>query len=158
MSAPGIESGHRKKSDSDRGKTVGENMQYLRARLVRVLTEYFGSDDRRIEHALRVLHHADRIAADHPGCDTDIVITSALLHDVGIKVSEEKHGYNNGKTQEEYGPPVAEDLLKSIGFPPEKIQIVKDIIGNHHSPSRFDYPELAILKEADRIVNRDEKV
>jgi hypothetical protein len=32
------------------------------------------------------------------------------------------------------------------------------VIGNHHSPSRYDYPELVVLKEADRIVNRDEKV
>lgn len=124
---------------------------------MRVLTEYFDSDDRRIEHALRVLHHADRIMEDHPGCDPDIVIASALLHDVGIKVSEEKLAYNNGKTQEEYGPPVAEHLLSSIGFPPDKTEIVKDIIGNHHSSSRYDYPELVVLKEADQIVNRDEK-
>ena len=133
-------------------------MKYLRAQLVRVLVEYFGADDRRIEHALRVLHHADAIVANRPACDPEIVIACALLHDVGIKVSEEKHGYNNGKTQEEYGPPVAENLLNSIGFPREKIEIVKNIIGNHHSPSRYDYPELVVLKDADRIVNRDEKV
>ena len=133
-------------------------MNYLRAQIVRVLIEYFGADDRRIEHALRVLHHADNILATRPACDPDIVIACALLHDVGIKVSEEKHGYNNGKTQEQYGPPVAEKLLKSIGFPDDKTLIVKNIIGNHHSPSRYDYPELAVLKEADQIVNRDEKV
>ena len=96
--------------------------------------------------------------ANRPSCDPEIVIACALLHDVGIKVSEEKHGYNNGKTQEEYGPPVAEALLNSIEFPCEKIEIVKDIIGNHHSPSRYDYPELIVLKDADKIVNRDEKV
>ena len=133
-------------------------MKYLRAQLVRLLTEYFGPDDRRIEHALRVLHHADRIMADHPGCDADVVIASALLHDIGIKVSEEKLGYNDGKAQEQYGPPIAEELLNRIDFPPEKTEIVKDIIGNHHSPSRFDCPELAVLKAADLIVNRDEKV
>ena len=133
-------------------------MKYLRAQLIRVLVEYFGPDNRRIEHALRVLHHADRIMDDHPGCDADVVIASALLHDVGIRVSEEKHGFNNGKTQEEYGPPVAEELLNGIGFPPSKTERVKNIIGNHHSPSRYDYPELAVLKEADQIVNRDEKV
>lgn len=133
-------------------------MQYLRAQLIRVLTEYFGADDRRIEHALRVLHHADIITESHPSCDPDILIACALLHDVGIKVSEEKHGHNTGKTQEQYGPPVAEELLNSIGFPKEKIEIVKNIIGNHHSPTRYDYPELIVLKEADRIVNRDEKI
>jgi len=133
-------------------------MKYLRDRLTRVLVGYFGDDDRRIEHALRVLHHAECLMEEHPGCDRDVVVASALLHDVGIKLSEQKHGYNNGRTQEEYGPPVAADLLHSIGFPPEKIEMVKNIIGNHHSPSRYDYPELALLKEADRIVNRNEEV
>jgi len=133
-------------------------MKYLRAQLTRALVQYFGSDDRRIEHALRVLYHAENIMADNPSCDQEIVIASAILHDVGIKASEETLGYSDGKTQEELGPDVAEELLKSIAFPPEKIKIVKDIISNHHSPSRFDYVELEILKDADRIVNRDEKV
>jgi HD superfamily phosphodiesterase len=133
-------------------------MKYLRAQLMRILTEYFGADDRRIEHALRVLHHADCIMDDHPGCDADVVIACALLHDVGIKVSEGKHGYNNGKTQEKYGPAVAEHMLSSIGFPSGKTEIVKNIIGNHHSPSRYNYPELLVLKKADQIVNRNEKV
>lgn len=133
-------------------------VMHLRAKAVRALTAYFGDDDRRIEHALRVLHHADNIMAGRDDCDPEIVIAVALLHDVGIKPSEEKLGYNNGRTQEEYGPPVAAELLESIGFPAEKTSIVEDIIGNHHSRSRFDYPELEVLKEADRIVNRDEKV
>ena len=133
-------------------------MKHPRAQLVRAMVDYFGSDDQRIEHALRVLYHAERIMAERPPCDAEVVIASALLHDVGIKVSEEKLGYDNGKTQEEYGPPVAERLLASVGFPPDKIQKVKDIIGNHHSPSRYDYPELEVLKEADLIVNRDEGV
>ncbi len=124
---------------------------------MRALAAYFGGDDRRIEHAMKVLHHSERLMQKYPGADEEIVIASALLHDVGIKVSEEKHGYNNGKTQEEYGPPEAERLLRSIGFPEEKVAVVKDIIGNHHSPSRFDYPELALLKEADQIVNRSKE-
>jgi HD superfamily phosphodiesterase len=129
-------------------------MKYLRAKLVRILVEYFGSDDRRIEHALRVLHHADRITEDRPQCDTDIVVASALLHDIGIKVSEEELGYNNGKTQEKYGPPIAAELLAGIEFPADKTEIVCRIIGNHHSKSRYDYPELEVLKEADRTVNK----
>ncbi len=133
-------------------------MKYLRAQLVRLLVEYYDSDHRRIEHALRVLHHAERIMDDYPGCDAEIVIASALLHDVGIKISEEKHGYNDGKTQEEYGPPIAGNLLDSIGFPSNKTETVKNIIGNHHSPSRYRYPELAVLKEADQIVNGKEEV
>ncbi len=131
-------------------------MKFLRAKIVRALLEHFAGDDRRIEHALCVLQQAERRLDEYPGCDPDVVVAVALLHDVGITVSEAKHGYNNGKTQEEYGPPVAAGLLAAIGFPADKIAVVKEIIGNHHSPSRFAYPELALLKEADRIVNRNE--
>ena len=80
-------------------------MNYPRAMLVRTLVGFFGPDDRRIEHALRVLFHAERLAPDFPGCDPEIVC---------------------------------------------------NIVGNHHSASRYDYPELALLKEADRIVNSGE--
>ncbi len=132
-------------------------MKFLRAKLTRLLVDTFASDDRRIEHALSVLRTAESMLESYPGCDPEIVMASALLHDIGIKMSEEKHGYNNGVTQEQYGPPVAEGLLVSIGFPPEKIEIVKNIIGNHHSPSRYDYLELALLKKADQIVNRNEE-
>jgi HD superfamily phosphodiesterase len=131
-------------------------MKTTRAKVARLLIEYFGPDDRRIEHALKVLFHAERLYQAAPAGDEDILITVALLHDIGIKVSEQELGYNTGKTQEQYGPPIADRLLQSIAFPPHQIEIVKAIIGNHHSPSRFDFPELRILKEADRIVNLQE--
>jgi HD superfamily phosphodiesterase len=133
-------------------------MRYIRARMVRLLVEYFGKDNRRIEHALRVLFHSERLLLDDDSADPEIVIACALLHDVGIKVSEKKLGYNDGSSQEKYGPAAAETLLRSIGFPEKKIKIVKDIIGNHHSPSRYDYPELKIQKDADRIVNDFEEI
>lgn len=131
-------------------------MDYCKGKIVTLLTDHFENDFRRINHALEVLKYAEPIMENTPNCDYDIVIASALLHDVGIKPSEEKHGYNNGRTQEEYGPPVAEALLTKIAFPSEKIAKVCEIIGNHHSPSRYDYPELKVLKEADRIVNKME--
>jgi HD superfamily phosphodiesterase len=130
-------------------------MDYLKGRITKVLVDYFGEDFRRITHALEVLKYAERILDESSGeCDPDVVIASALLHDVGIKPSEEILGYNNGKTQEEYGPPAAKKLLDAMGFPREKIDLVCAIIGNHHSPSRYDFVELKILKEADRIVNK----
>ena len=129
-------------------------MDYCKGRATKALVDYFGNDFRRITHALEVLKHCEKIEeTTDEGGDHDILVASALLHDIGIKQSEETLGYNNGKTQEEYGPPVAEELLKAIGFPPEKIAKVSEIIGNHHSPSRYDYVELRILKEADKIVN-----
>jgi putative nucleotidyltransferase with HDIG domain len=131
-------------------------VEYCKGKITKLLVDYFQNDFRRITHALEVLKYAEQIMEKVQGYDHDVLIASALLHDVGIKRSEEILGYNNGKTQEAHGPPVAGQLLRSIGFPPDKITRVSEIIGNHHSPSRYDYVELKILKEADRTVNKME--
>jgi HD superfamily phosphodiesterase len=129
-------------------------VEYCKGRITKLLVDYFVYDFRRITHALEVLKYAEKLMEDREGWDYEVFVASALLHDIGIKRSEELLGYNNGKMQEEYGPPVAEELLKSIGFSPEKITRVCEIIGNHHSPSRYEYIELGVLKEADTIVNK----
>ncbi len=131
-------------------------MNHIKGKVTKLLVDYFGDDFRRITHALDVMKHAEIIMKNTMGCDYEVLIASTLLHDIGIKRSEELLGYNNGKTQEEYGPPVAEMLLAGINLDPEKIRKVCEIIGNHHSPSRFEYVELKVLKEADMIVNRAE--
>jgi len=129
-------------------------MNHCKGKVAKLMIDYFENDFRRITHALEVLKHTERIMENTENYDYEVLVASALLHDVGIKKSEELLGYNNGKTQEEYGPPIAEKLLESIAFAPEKIRKVCEIIGNHHSRSRYDYVELEILKEADRIVNK----
>ena len=130
--------------------------EQLKGQLIKTLTDFFEDDYRRITHAIEVLKYAEQTMGDYPEADEEIVIASAVLHDVGIKPSEAELGYNNGKTQEEYGPPVATRLLQKISFPAEKTEKVARIIGNHHSPSRYDYLELEILKIADRIVNQQD--
>lgn len=129
-------------------------MEYFKGRVVKLLVDYFGNDFRRISHALEVLKHSEILMENAECRDYEVLVASALLHDIGIKQSEEILGYNNGKAQEEYGPPIAEKLLDGIGFPHCKIMKVCEIIANHHSPSRHDYVELKIIKEADRIVNK----
>lgn len=129
-------------------------MDYCKGRVTKLLVDYFENDFRRITHALEVLKYAEKIMENTENCDFEVLIAAALLHDIGIKQSEEILGYNNGKTQEKYGPPIADKLLESINFPLEKTRMVCEIIGNHHSRSRYDYVELKVLKEADRIVNK----
>lgn len=128
--------------------------EQLKGQLIKELVDFFGPDYRRIAHAIEVLKYAEITMEQNPQADEEIVIASAILHDVGIKPSEAELGYNNGKTQELYGPPIASAILQQLQFPAAKIIKVTEIIGNHHSPSRYDYPELAILKTADRIVNQ----
>lgn len=118
-----------------------------------LLTGFFASDTHQIGHALLVLHHALRLSAARGDCDFEIVVAAALLHDIGVKPSVEKLGYQNAATQEEFGPPAAATLLRSIDFDPDKTRVVCEIVGNHHSASRFDYPELVVIKEADHIIN-----
>jgi HD superfamily phosphodiesterase len=134
-------------------------MECIKGKVAKLLIDHFQNDYRRITHALEVLKYTEMIMEKRETIDYDYetLIAVALLHDVGIKPSELELGYNNGKTQEKYGPPAAESLLQSIDFPPDKIRKVSEIIGNHHSPSRYDYVELKILKEADRIVNKQDR-
>lgn len=131
-------------------------MDYIKGKVTKLMVDYFESDFRRINHALEVMRHSEMILETIQYYDYEIIIASALLHDIGIKQSEKELGYNNGKTQEKYGPPIAEKLLNSINFPPDKVIKVCEIIGNHHTPSRYDYIELEILKKADKIVNNIE--
>ena len=128
-------------------------MDYCKGRVTKLLVDFFQDDFKRINHALEVLRVSEEIKDEYNNYDEEVVIACALLHDVGIKPSEEELGYNNGKTQELYGPAIVKELLESINFPDDKIQKCMDIVGNHHSPSRFDYTELTILKEADREIN-----
>lgn len=131
-------------------------MDFCKGKITKLLVDYFGNDFRRITHALEVLKYSEKFMENTEGYDYEVVVASALLHDVGIKQSEKVLGYNNGQTQEKYGPPIAEELLKGINFPPVKISKVCEIIGNHHSRSKYEYIELKILKAADGMVNRRE--
>ena len=131
-------------------------MEHLKARLIKLLVDFFGDDYRRINHAIEVMQQAEISAQKYSQWDYEILMAASILHDVGIKPSEEILGYNNGKTQEEYGPPIVRQLLEQINFDKAKLEIVANIVGNHHSPSRYDYVELKILKEADRHINRRE--
>lgn len=129
-------------------------MKHWRTLLTQQLINFFDTDLRRIEHALEVLEETLKLIHDYPEADLQVAVAAALLHDAGIRPSEALYGMNNGRTQEELGPAEAEKILKRIGFPSEKSKIVCEIISNHHSPSRYPYCELELLKAADLIVNR----
>jgi HD superfamily phosphodiesterase len=126
----------------------------LKGQLIKVLADFFAEDYRRIAHAIEVMQQAELLRHHYANVDAEVLLASALLHDVGIKPSEAELGYNDGTTQEAYGPAVAQTLLEAINFDTDKIGKVGEIVGNHHSRSRYPYVELEILKLADLIVNR----
>ncbi len=128
----------------------------VREQLIDEMKGVFGDDLERIAHALAVLEVAEQIAAVEGG-DPLVVKASAVLHDVGIREAEAKHGSAAPKHQEAEGPPIARRILEKLGVAPEAIDHVCRIVGSHHSGGDVDTPEFRAVWDADHLVNfRDE--
>jgi hypothetical protein len=139
-------------------ETARQEQNSLADRLIQAVKERFGPDQARIRHALRVLDHAEDILAREKdasgeGADPRVVVAAALLHDIGIIEAERLHGSAEARYQEEYGPPVAREVLEGIGFDSRSVEHVCRIIANHHSGRGIDTPEFRIVWDADRLVN-----
>lgn len=117
--------------------------------------KYFGSDAKRINHFMKVYGYAKTIGElEHLNeREQDILEVAAILHDIGIKISEEKYGSSAGIYQEKEGPAVAEQLLKNSGYDKEFVERVKYLIGHHHTYDNITGMDYQILVEADFIVN-----
>lgn len=116
------------------------------------MENYFGSDARRIEHALQVAAYAGELL-DSIDADPTLTLTAAYLHDIGIPEAERKHGSCAGSWQEKEGPPVARRMLEDLQAPPELTEGVCSLVGTHHTPAAIDSPEFRILWDADALVN-----
>ena len=121
-------------------------------RCTEAMKEFFGSDERRINHALEVLEYA-RSIQNVQGGDPRIVFAAAILHDVGIPASEEKYGSIDGRYQEKEGPPIAREILRRVGMDTPTTDHVCDIIADHHSAKFMDTTEFRVLWDADWLVN-----
>jgi len=117
------------------GNYIKNKSVLLKEKLLGQLKEYFGSDTKRINHARRVLDYAEDILRKEGG-SWNIVVPAAILHDVGIKIAEQKYGSNAGHLQEKEGPPVAKKILLKLGFKKDEIEEICQIIGHHHSPGK----------------------
>jgi HD superfamily phosphodiesterase len=124
----------------------------MRDKLIREMKNVFGSDKKRIAHALAVLNYADQIQAVEGG-DVLIVEAAAILHDIGIQEAERKYGSSAGNYQEIEGPPIARKILQKYAFADEAINHICKIIANHHSAKDIDTTEFRIVLDADWLVN-----
>lgn len=123
--------------------------------LIMKMTEYYSGEPHRIQHFMKVFAYA-RMMGEMEGLDgkeQEILETAAIVHDIGIRVSEEKYGDCSGKHQEELGPGVAKEMLGSLGYDGDVIDRVCYLVGHHHTYTDIDGMDYQILVEADFLVN-----
>ncbi|MEP6493313.1 MAG: HD domain-containing protein, partial [bacterium] len=102
-----------------------------------------------VAHAQRDYELTLRLAeAERVVVDSDAVYAAAYLHDMGafpeFAQTDVDHGVRSGQL-------VAEQLI-AIGFPAEKIALVRDIVEHHmyyHSPGAS--PEALLFRDADTL-------
>ena len=119
------------------------------------MIDYYAGDPKRIQHFIKVYHFAKMIGEmERVDARTqEILEVSALVHDIGIKASEEKYHSSAGKYQELEGPPAAEKLLEGLGCPRDLIGRVCWLVGHHHTYDNIRETDHQILVEADFLVN-----
>lgn len=131
------------------------NMDEKDRKLIEKMMEYYTRDPKRIQHFIKVYGFA-KIIGEAEKIEPEILYvlrTAAIVHDIGIKVSEEKYGSSSGKYQEQEGPAVAEPMLLSLGYEEEVIDRVLYLIAHHHTYNEIEGEDYQILVEADFLVN-----
>jgi len=123
--------------------------------IIKEMINYYLGDVRRINHFLKVFSFAKLIGElEKLNEETqDILEVAAIMHDIGIKISEEKYNSSAGNYQEIEGPPVAREMFSKFKFDEKFIDRVCYLIGHHHTYSKIDGIDYQILIEADFLVN-----
>ena len=123
--------------------------------LIMKMIAYYAGDPKRIQHFVKVYEFASLIGKTERLKERTqfILETAAVVHDIGIKVAEEKYGSCIGKYQEQEGPAVAQQMLTELGYEQEVIERVCYLVGHHHTYANIDGMDYQILVEADFLVN-----
>lgn len=130
-------------------------MDRIVAEVVVAMMEKNCGDQKRIEHTMKVFSYAQALGRIE-GIDAEkqhILELTALLHDIGIHVSEKKYQSSAAHYQELEGPGVAEEILQQIHVSQHIIDRVTFIIGHHHTFTAIDDIDFQLLVEADFLVN-----
>lgn len=126
--------------------------------VINAMIEYYAGDAKRIQHFLKVYGFAKAIGEleNIPKEQQEVLEVAAAVHDIGIKLSEEKYHSSAGNYQELEGPPVAERLLRQLGYDKALIDRVCYLVAHHHTYGNIDAVDYQILVEADFLVNISE--
>ena len=131
---------------------ISTEQKIFLAKVRAAMEQYFGKDQRRIDHALQVSLYAGELLA-YIDADPVLTLSSAYLHDIGIPEAERKHGSSAGNWQELEGSPIAEKILAELNAEEPLAEAVVKIVGNHHTHAAINSPEFRIIWDADALVN-----
>ena len=103
------------------------------------------------DHHLRVYIHALKLAKiRNDNYDEDILAGAALLHDMAAYYPEK-----SGDNYHDFDAKMADEILKKIDFPVEKLKAVLFAIANHGSDAKYktdnDPIEVTLLRDADKL-------
>jgi len=126
--------------------------------VINAMIRYYSGDIKRINHFIKVYGYAKSIGEMEKldGKTMEILEVTAVVHDIGIKVSEEKYHSSAGHYQQIEGPSIAADMLTGLGYDKEFIERVCYLIAHHHTYTNIEGTDYQILVEADFLVNLDE--
>lgn len=123
--------------------------------LITAMITYFQKDPKRINHFIKV-HSYAKLICEMENIDSQtsqIIELVAIVHDIGIKNSEEKYGSSSGKYQQIEGPPEAEKMLNEIGIDHDIVNRICWLIAHHHTYDDIVDIDHQVLVEADFLVN-----
>ena len=107
------------------------------------MIEYYRGDAKRIQHFIKVYNFASLLGRQEQLDEETLFIleTAAIVHDIGIRICEQKYGICDGKHQELEGPAEAEKLLIKTGnYTCEQIERVCWLVGHHHTCLLYTSP------------------
>jgi HD superfamily phosphodiesterase len=142
--------------DEVKAKQKEEQKDLLKERISFEMKKYFGTDFKRVNHALKVGRYAEQILKMEGG-NPLVVMGASYLHDIGIHEAEKKYASTAGNYQEKEGPPIAREILQRLNVQKEMVDEICDVVGHHHSPKDEETLNFQILYEADWLVNIEEE-
>ena len=130
-----------------------------KSELISEMIKYYAGDIKRINHFMKVYGFA-KIIGEMEQLDSaqqEVLELAAIVHDIGIKVSEQKYNSSAGKYQQIEGPGIAKEFLQNLGFSEEVVSRVCYLVGHHHTYNVIDDVDFQILVEADFLINIHEE-
>ena len=108
-----------------------------------------------IEHTLNVVHILENLIEVYPKISRDVLITGALLHDIGkIKTYEYKRGFDlsdEGRLLDHIylGIKIVDDKINKINNFPEELKLrILHMIVSHHGEKNMGSPREPMTEEA----------